>query len=135
MSSVDVVVITVEEVDSRRCCLSHFPHSRRSHQRLQSSSRCPGLEDLEGEVDGFHVIHLGPNRGVGRPSRPGYLRGYHHNMLKAVRYNMCKNTVFDFIRSELMLRKNPNHLDRHFGKGRFKILSMQKILSLLTGRL
>ena len=38
-----------------------------------------------------------------------------------------KHTVFDFIGSELMLRKNPNHLDRHFGKGRFKILSMGKI--------
>ena len=38
-----------------------------------------------------------------------------------------KHTVFDFIGSELMLRKNPNHLDRHFGKGRFKILSMGKL--------
>ena len=79
MSSVDVVVITVEDV------VYLIFHAVEDH------IKGPGLEALGGEVDGFHVIHLGPYRGVGRPSHPGYSRGYHHNMLKAVCYNMCKN--------------------------------------------
>ena len=47
-------------------------------------------------------------------------------IVKRIKTQKNVYTVADLSRGEFMLHKNPNHLNSHFGKGRRKILRMEK---------